>query len=277
MKNCLKMFNLITNNLINQTLKQSIKNRLYVMFHLEDTTDRLSLYFDIFLISIISLNILFLIIESVEWIYLRYQTFFNVFELISVIIFTIEYLLRVWTITEDPRFAHPLKGRIKYIFKPIAIVDLIAFVPFYIPFIAGDMRFLRMLRIVRLIRIFKIVHYFKPLVIIFNVFRRKSKELLMSLAFLLFMLVFVSSIMYFVEHEAQPEAFSSIPQTMWWGTAALTTVGYGDIYPITTLGKIIGGFISILGIGFFALPAGILASGFSAELRSNKKQGEGNP
>ncbi|MBA3900825.1 MAG: ion transporter, partial [Bacteroidetes bacterium] len=135
------MFNLITNKPVKQktTLRQSIKNRLYVMFHLENTTDRLSFFFDIFLISIISLNILFLIIESVERIYLQFETFFNVFELFSVVIFTLEYILRVWTITEDPRFAHPLKGRIKYIFKPIAIVDFIAFVPFYIPFIAGDL------------------------------------------------------------------------------------------------------------------------------------------
>jgi voltage-gated potassium channel len=241
------------------------------MFHLHEATDRLSFIFDIFLVSLISLNILFLIVESVEEIYQQYKLFFHYFELVSVILFTIEYLLRVWTITEDSRYAHPVFGRLRYIIKPIAIIDLIAFLPFYIPFIVGDARVFRMLRIIRLIRVFRIVHYFKPLVMIYNVLARKKNELLMSLAAMIFLVVFVSSLMYFVEHEAQPEVFSNIPKTMWWGVITLTTVGYGDVVPVTTFGKFLGSIISLIGIGFFALPAGILASGFSEELSQKER------
>jgi len=123
-----------------------------------------------------------------------------------------------------------------------------------------------MLRIFRLFRVFRVSRYLKAFDLMQHVFRRKREELLISLVFVAFILVVTSCVMYFVEHEAQPKAFSSIPATMWWGMATLTTVGYGDIYPVTPLGKFLGSLIAILGVGLVALPAGILASGFSEEM-----------
>lgn len=234
--------------------------------------------FDVFLMSLIILNVLALILETVPQYYEDYGTYFYIFEIVSIAFFTLEYILRVYSIPEDPEFAHPVKGRLKFAITPLAIIDLLAFLPFYLPLLGIDLRFFRMLRIFRLLRLFKVTRYFTPLIIILDVIRNKKQELSISVLFLIFMLVFLSCIMYFVEHEAQPENFTSIPATMWYGVATLTTVGYGDIYPVTTLGRITGGCIAIIGIGFFALPAGILTAGFSEELnkKNNNKNTEEN-
>ncbi|MDQ3101703.1 MAG: potassium channel family protein, partial [Bacteroidota bacterium] len=118
---------------------------------------------------------------------------------------------------------------------------------------------------------FKLARYMNALNMIRHVFKEKREELTISLIFTLFILLMTSAMMYYVENAAQPEAFVSIPQTMWWGIATLTTVGYGDVYPITPLGKLLGGAIALIGVGLFALPAGILASGFGEELAHKKK------
>jgi voltage-gated potassium channel len=131
------------------------------------------------------------------------------------------------------------------------------------------------MRIFRLLRIFRLAKYIKALQIIKNVLKQKREELFISLVFVTFMLVMASCLIYYVENEAQPEAFSSIPAAMWWGAATLTTVGYGDIYPVTPLGRFLGSIIALLGVGLFALPTGILASGFSEQMsRKDKKKHE---
>lgn len=129
-----------------------------------------------------------------------------------------------------------------------------------------------MLRIFRIFRLFKIARYVEALSFITRVFKKKKEELVISLIFTLFLLIIAATLMYYVENEAQPENFASIPETMWWGIATLTTVGYGDIYPVTPAGQFLGGVIAIIGIGLFALPTGILASGFSEEIASTKQQ-----
>jgi voltage-gated potassium channel len=129
---------------------------------------------------------------------------------------------------------------------------------------------LRGLRIFRIFRLFKIARYLKALTLIRRVFTQKKEELVISLIATIFLLLITSTIIYYVENGVQPENFSNIPETMWWGIATLTTVGYGDIYPITPLGKFLGGIVAIIGVGLFALPAGILASGFSDQLSKNK-------
>ena len=144
---------------------------------------------------------------------------------------------------------------------------------FYLPFIMSiDGRILRLLRLFRLVRIFKMGRYSTAFRMIANVLNRRKEELLVTLTIVLLVLVLASSLMYYVEHEVQPEAFSSIPATMWWGVATLTTVGYGDVYPITSIGRVLGAFIAIMGVGIFALPAGIIASGFEAEIRKKSEE-----
>ncbi len=248
-----------------------MKKKVHEVLSVSKEKRTLSWYIDVSIMSLIVVNVLVTITETVQPIYEAYQAWFDTFELVSVIIFTLEYVLRVWTADLDPRYQKPFFGRLKYMFSPMALIDLLAILPFYLPFLGVDLRHLRVLRALRIFRLFKIVRYVQAILFIKNVFQNKREELTVSLIFTLFLLLIVSTVMYYVEHLAQPEAFASIPQTMWWGIATLTTVGYGDIYPITPLGKLLGGVIAIIGIGLFALPAGILASGFSEELERRKK------
>jgi voltage-gated potassium channel len=227
---------------------------------------------EVLLISLIFANIVAIILESVQSIEAEYGDFFHALEFFSVIVFTVEYVLRIWTAPENPKFQHPFGGRLKYALSPMALIDLFSILPFYIGFLKLDMRFIRIVRTFRLIRVLKIARYLKALNLIQAVLRERKEQIVLSVMFIIFLLVMVSTVMFYVEHEAQPEVFSSIPVTMWWGIETLTTVGYGDMIPATVLGKILGGMIAILGIGLFALPAGILSSGLTEHLHGNSKK-----
>lgn len=233
---------------------------------------RVSRMFDIFIMVLIVLNVVAVIFETVDSISERFHEFFVVFEFFSVMVFSFEYVLRVWACTSLKRYAHPVWGRISYIFTLGALIDLLAILPFYLPLVLSlDGRFLRILRLFRLFRLFKLGRYSSAFKMIENVLNSRRSELSISVGIILSMLVIASSMMYFIENEAQPEKFSSIPETMWWGVATLTTVGYGDVYPITPFGQLFGAIIAILGVGMFALPAGIIAAGFERELTEREK------
>ena len=251
------------------------KKRLYETLEIAATGDRISKLFDIFIMSLITLNVIAVILATVERLNLQYQYYFRIFEIFSVTIFTIEYLLRLWTCTINKNYRNSFTGRIKYFFTPYAIIDLLAILPFYLPMIIPlDLRFIRAVRLFRLFRLFKIGRYSKAVVILKKLLKDKKEELLLVIFIAFILLIIFSSLMYFIEKGAQPEAFSSIPAAMWWGITTLTTVGYGDIYPITTLGKIVGALIAFLGIGLFALPAGILGSGLVEATRKKEKGDE---
>ncbi len=248
----------------------NIKKVVHNILEVSDPDDRFGKAFDIFLITLILLNVLALVLETVDPIQEVMGDFFYWFEFYSVMFFVVEYVLRVWTITLNPEFSHPVWGRVRYLFTAIALIDLFAILPSILPLLRLDLRFLRLFRVMRIFRLLRIARYFRALNIIIEVFRSKKEELVIIVSFILFMLVFAASLMYYIENEAQPEAFASIPHAMWWGVATLTTVGYGDVYPITPLGQTLGAFIALLGIGLFALPTGILASGFSEEIKKRK-------
>jgi voltage-gated potassium channel len=253
----------------------TVKRRIYELLEIASDNDPLSRGFDTFLISLIAVNVTAVVLETVQSLAESYGSFFETLELISIIIFTGEYVLRVWTCTENEAYAHPLLGRLRYMVKPMAIIDLCAVLPFYLPVIFPiDPRFMRSLRLFRLFRLFKMGRYSESLQTMGNVIKKKKEEFVVTIFVIFILLVLASSLVYTVEHEAQPEAFSSIPASMWWGMATLTTVGYGDVYPITPLGKFLGAVIALLGIGLFALPAGILASGFAEEIQTKKEKSE---
>ncbi|QPJ60881.1 MAG: ion transporter [Candidatus Nitronauta litoralis] len=236
--------------------------------------DRVSRGFDIFILTLIVLNIFALILETVEPIYRLSPVFFKTFEWVSMVIFSVEYVLRIWVSVENPETEGSIKSRFKYMTSFYGLVDLLAILPFYLPFIGGDFRFVRAVRLFRLFRILKLARYSFALSGLKRVLHRKMEELICVGFLLALLLVIASSSMYFLEHEVQPGAFSSIPATMWWGVVTLTTVGYGDVYPITFMGKILGAMIAILGIGLFALPAGLIGGAYLEELeeRRNKKK-----
>ena len=180
--------------------------------------------------------------------------------------------MRVWTAVEveDERFHHPFYGRLRYIFTPMAIVDLVAIVPFYLGmFFEVD---LRAMRVLRLLRVFKLTRYSHAMTIMIDVLRQEAKSIGAMLFVFLVILVFVSSLMYMLEHPAQPHVFADIPSAMWWAAVTMTTLGYGDMVPLTPLGRILGACTAVIGVGMIALPAGVLASGFSEQVRQRREE-----
>lgn len=233
--------------------------------------DKLNRAFSIFIVSLIGLNVVALILQSVKSIDALCPRLFSVFELVSVIIFTVEYVARLWSCVEKPVYHRPWLGRLRFAATPMAMIDLLAILPFYLPFLGLDLRFLRILRMMRIFRIAKLGRYSQSLQILNRVLVTKKEQLLCSVFVLVLLVVIAASLLYYAENHKQPEAFSSIPAAMWWAVSTLTTVGYGDIYPQTELGKFMASIIAILGIGMFALPTGILGAGFVEEMGRNQK------
>ncbi|MFC6838281.1 ion transporter [Halomarina ordinaria] len=247
------------------------KERVYLLLDGRHRESWLSLGTNLFIMALIVLNVATFIAGTVSWIGARYGQLFAAFDVFAVGVFTVEYLLRVWSCTVDERYSSPIRGRIRFMLSPYALIDLIAIFPFYLPIVLGEQGAERMLRIFRLFRLLKIARYSNSLTLITNVFRRKSEELLITVLVMSIWLVFVSSLMYYVERAAQPEVFSSIPAAIWWGIVTLTTVGYGDVVPVTPVGRALGATVALLGIALFALPAGIVASGFVEELERRRQ------
>ena len=227
---------------------------------------------NVFIIVLIILNVIAVMLETVPSVYEGREDLFYYFDLFSVIIFTIEYVLRVWSINHDPRFRHSIRGRLRYMVTPGAIIDLVAFLPFYLQrYVGFDLRFFRILRLLRFFRLFQLTSYMKAAKLVSNVFKTRFNELLLSLVLTLFLIVIASCLVYFAEHPAQPDKFTSIPATIWWAVVTLTTVGYGDIVPITILGKTFASLILLAGVALLALPEGIITSGFLEELAKNRR------
>lgn len=251
------------------------KKKVHGLLHPEIVGDKhWDKVINVFIIVLIILNVIAVILETVKSIHDQYSEFFHYFDVISVIIFTIEYVLRVWSSNHEEKYKHRFWGRIKYMFSPGALVDLIAIVPSYLhAFIGLDLRILRMLRLLRIFRLFRLTAYTASAHMISNVFKRRKNELGLSFVLAIFLIIIASCIMYFAEHLAPTEAtsqFKSIPHTIWWAVVTLTTTGYGDMYPITGLGKAMASLIMLTGVAFFAIPAGILSAGFQEEFRKNK-------
>lgn len=250
----------------------TFRRRVYLILEPTEKRDILERIFEIILVTIIVLNILAIVSESIKEVHDEYSVLFHHFEVFSVIFFTVEYILRVYSIIENKNFKHPVTGRLKFVSSPMALIDLMAFVPFYLSFLPLDLRFLRIFRLMGLLRMFKVARYLHALTMIKKVLYDRREQLVLSIIFILFILVIISTTMYYVEREAQPDKFTSIPATMWWGIATLTTVGYGDMVPITSWGRILGGLFAITGVGLLALPAGILSSGFFEMMHRPRKQ-----
>ncbi|WP_333821344.1 ion transporter [Ohtaekwangia sp.] len=246
----------------------TLRKRLYLTLEPTEKGGIIERIFEFFLVSIIILNILAIMVDSVEDIRQKYDTVFVRFEYFTIIFFTVEYIARIYSIVENPEYSDPVRGRIRFMTQPLSIIDLLAFLPFYFVFI--DLRFLRIFRLMSLFRLFKIARYLHALKIFKKVLADRKEQLILSFLFILFVLAIISFIMFYAEHDAQPEKFSSIPATMWWGIATITTVGYGDMVPVTALGKFLGGLFAIAGVGLLALPAGILSSGFFEMLHVDK-------
>ena len=232
----------------------------------EPRLQRASQAFGAAMLALIALNVLAVIVESVPSLPEEVRRALYGFEVFSVAVFTVEYLVRLWACVEDPRYAHPVAGRLRFAVTPMALIDLFAVLPFYLPYLGADLRSLRALRLVRLFRLVKVGRYATSLGLMGRVLRKKREELVVTFGVLVLLLIVSATLMYHVEHDAQPDDFSSIPTAMWWAVATLTTIGYGDVAPVTGLGKVLGAAIAVLGIGLFALPTSILGAAFVEEI-----------
>ncbi len=250
----------------------SIKAWIFEIISKDDGNDRASRYFDLLIIALILLSVTSIVLESYDSLAGKYAFIFRGFELFSVIVFTVEYLFRIWTADLlYPDSAHP---RLKYVFSFMALIDLLAILPFYLPFISADMRYLRMIRLFRmfrLFRVFKLGRYIDALQTIVQVIRLSASQLIISLVMCSCVMLFSAIIMYTVENPVQPSHFPNVVASLWWAICTLTTVGYGDVYPITPVGRFFAALISVVGIGIIAIPTGIIAAGFSEVISGKQK------
>lgn len=255
--------------------KNGLKKRVFEIINKAEDGDLASKIFDWTIMALIALSIISIILESFADIYARYHTVFRIFEIVTVVVFTAEYLLRIWT--ADLLFPEANHPRLKYVFSFMALIDLLAILPFYLPFFSADLRFLRMMRLFRLfrlLRVFKLGRYLDALHVIVKVIRTSGPQLIMSVVICFFVMLFSAIVMYTVENPEQPEQFPNVISALWWAICTLTTVGYGDVYPITAVGKFFASVISLVGIGIIAIPTGIIAAGFNQVISGEKDGNE---
>ncbi len=250
--------------------RKAFRRKLYHILEDADYGHWISRLDQIFFSILILLDISAFILETSQPINQNYHWLFRGIGIFSTVVFTVEYGLRLWLCTVERQFRHPLWGRLRYAFTPMAIIDFISTFPFYLLLVFHNLAVLKTLRLLRLARILKIGRHSKSVRSLVRVIISKQEELFITLSIIAFLLIIASSLMFFAEHDAQPEAFSSIPAAMWWGVVTLTTVGYGDIYPVTVTGKLLGASLACFGIGVFVLPAGIVASSFAAEVSKDE-------
>lgn len=228
-----------------------------------------------FIVGLILLNVFAVIMQTVNSIQQTYTLVFDVIETGSAIIFGIEYLLRIWVCNIRRQFQDPW-GRVHYMLTPMALIDFLSFFPFVFLFFGRlDFRLLMLIRFFRLLRIFKLRRYSHALETLVSILQAKKEELIITFTTIFVLLIVASSLMFILEHEAQPAVFSSIPATMWWGVATLSTVSYGDMVPMTVMGKLLGSCIAIMGVAMFAIPAGLISAGFNQRMILNRRRKEG--
>ncbi|MEM7022763.1 MAG: ion transporter [Pseudomonadota bacterium] len=250
-----------------------LRRRIHEILDVRAAGDQTARVVEYGLIVMILANVGAIILESMPAVDAAYQLAFDIFEAISIIVFTVEYGLRVWSSVENPKLRRgKLSPRLNYVLSPISLVDLVAIVPFYLSFLIPlDLRFMR---VFRLFLVLKLSRYQASMTLLWAVLRHEARPIAAALFVLTILLIVVSSFAYLTEGPVQPEDFGSIPDAMYWAIVTMTTVGYGDVVPITPLGKLLGAIIGVIGVGMVALPAGLLASGFSQQLHERRREFE---
>lgn len=253
----------------------SRRKRVFEILEVGNEYDYISRGYDYINAFSIIFNLLASVLYTFSEIRAQYGFWLILIEEITVAFFGIDYVLRIWT----AKFLHPKEREFRAIWKYISsftgIVDILSFLPYYLPvfFPAGTVAF-RMIRIARIFRLFRINAYYDSLHVITEVISGKSQQLISSVFIILVLMIASSLCMYSLEHEAQPDVFTNAFSGIWWAASTLLTVGYGDIYPITTMGKIFGIFITFLGVGMVAIPTGIISAGFVDQYSNIKRRSE---
>ena len=249
------------------------QRRMFEILEKGQADDRQSLYCDLFLSILIIVNLIAVCLETIDSLFGQYKTIFVAVELISVSIFSIEYVLRIWSRPSAPNeYGKTALGkRLRYVFSFTGIIDLLAILPSILPLLLGGAD-LRWLRILRLMRLLKFSHYSSALEDLFSAVRHEWRSFVATLYLLILAIFISSSLIYVFEQNVQPDHFGSIPDAMWWTVITLTTVGYGDIVPMTVAGKLVATFTALMGVCVVALLTGIVATGFTNQVSMRRNQ-----
>ena len=244
--------------------RQTLRQIIYSVLEEGQTETGASRIVEIALIVIIMTNVVAVVLETVPSIYNPNKALFGAFETFTVYTFAIEYLLRVWASVEDPRIgvANPVTGRLSFALRPMSVIDLLSFSPYFITMVTGGVLDLRALRILRLLRLLKIARYSQAMPAMLGVLYAERRALLGSFILLLCTVCISAEIMHLVEGPGQPKFFGDLPSSMYWAITTLSTVGYGDEVPQTYLGKLVAGITMVVGLVLFAMPIGIISVGF---------------
>ena len=254
-----------------QALNQGRSFRAKVFAMLEPTghSGRLHTYIDNFIVFWVALSISCVVLETVSSVHALFATEFYVIDIIAFTIFTIEYVARVYSAPENHRYHHRM-ARWAHIRSGQAIIDLLAILPFLLESLVGQHLDLRFLRVFRLMRMLKLTRYTSAIETLYKVILREWQVIFASVFVMMLLVVLTASLGYLFEHPAQPDKFENIPQSIYWAVITLASVGYGDISPITPMGRALTVVLALVGIGIFAIPAGLLASAFTDQLRIDR-------
>lgn len=258
-----------------QTVKISPRRWVFERLDPSARPDGLSLANKVLTVAIV-LSVMSAILETEASVAARFAAAFGVCEVVFTALFLAEYVVRIWIAPEDPRYADPLWGRLRWMTTPTAIIDVVALIPALIFVGAGPVYILRLFRLARILRIAKLGRMSSAITLMGDAIAERRFELLLSLAVATVLLVLSSTAMYLIEGPINPEAFGSIPRAMWWSIVTLTTIGYGDVVPVTLGGRMVAGVTAICGIGLIAAPTGILSAAFSDALARRRAQKQGD-
>ncbi|MBI1179497.1 MAG: ion transporter [Alphaproteobacteria bacterium] len=252
----------------------TIRRQVYI--HLEPTawTRRGLSLINRFICGLIVVSAALAIIETEPEISRAYRRMFLLMEWLAAAVFAVEYAARLWVCVENPKYGEGWRGRLRYVVSPLALVDLVALLPVLMLVGGTETMLLRTFRLLRIVRVARLGRFSRAAQRIVDAVRSRRYELGVSVCTAIFLLIVSSTLLYLVEGDVQPKAFGSIPRSMWWSIVTLTTVGYGDVFPITPLGRILAAITAIMGIGLIAMPTGILAAAFSEAIRQQERDNE---
>lgn len=238
-----------------------LEQKIYNLIREDDENNLVANIVDSFLIFLVVVSVVVAFMNTFE-LSSQFKGTLSVLEIIFVVLFTVEYIIRMWTAELMYPTLSPWKSRLKYAVSGMAIIDLLSILPFYLPIFGISVGTLKVIKLVRLLRVFKINRYTNSLSLIGRVLKTRASQLVSSIIVIVVLIFIAAMLMYDVEHAAQPDKFNNALSAMWWAMSTITTVGYGDIYPITSVGRILSAVITFLGIGLTAIPTGIVSAGF---------------
>lgn len=251
--------------------KRTFRQKIHALIFPSEYGGNLHSFFDTFIAIWVVISVVAVVLESVMNIHYILDLEFIILDAIAVGIFTLEYFMRIYCCVEDPRYQRAIAGRFKQIREPSSLIDLMAIVPFFLEVFLHHLFDLRFLRVFRLLRLLKLTRYTGATKTLTKVIAREWPVLAASAFVMMLLVVLTASLGYLFEHEAQPEKFENIPQSIYWAVITLASVGYGDISPVTPMGRVMTIILALLGIGIFAIPAALLSSAFSDQLRIERE------